>query len=79
MSTVLVHGESPAGLKEKEKARAMTTPPPVKRARSGPLADKAFGLLAKGAALLTLCLLLAILTSLTISAWPAITSTAWAF
>jgi phosphate transport system permease protein len=63
----------------------MTTPPPVKRARSGPFADRVFGLLAKGAALLTLALLLAILTSLTISAWPAIskyglgflTSTAW--
>jgi phosphate transport system permease protein len=85
MSTTYVHGDSPATLNEKEKARAMTTPPPVKRARSGPLADKVFGLLAKGAAVLTLCLLLAILTSLTISAWPAInkyglgflTSTAW--
>jgi phosphate transport system permease protein len=63
----------------------MTTPPPVKQARSGPLADKVFGLLARGAAILTLGLLLAILTSLTISAWPAIskygfsflTSTSW--
>ena len=85
MSTTLAHGDSPATDNEKEKARAMTTPPPAKRARSGPLADKIFGLLAKGAAVLTLCLLLAILTSLTISAWPAInkyglgflTSTAW--
>jgi phosphate transport system permease protein len=50
----------------------MTTPPPVKRARSGPLADTIFGYFAKGAAVLTLALLLAILTSLTISAWPAI-------
>nr|WP_315478989.1 phosphate ABC transporter permease subunit PstC [uncultured Rhodoferax sp.] len=63
----------------------MTQPPPVKRARSGPLADRIFGWLAKGSALLTLALLLAILTSLTISAWPAIskyglsflTSTVW--
>ncbi|OYQ41005.1 phosphate ABC transporter permease subunit PstC [Rhodoferax sp. TH121] len=63
----------------------MTQPPPVKRARSGPLADRLFGWLAKGSALLTLALLLAILTSLTISAWPAIskyglsflTSTVW--
>ncbi len=63
----------------------MTTPPPVKRARSGPLADRIFGFVAKGAAIFTLGLLLAILTSLTISAWPAIakyglgflTSTAW--
>ena len=63
----------------------MTKPPPIKRARSGPLADRIFGWLAKGAALLTLALLLAILTTLTISAWPAIskyglsflTSTVW--
>ena len=72
MSSILAHGDSPAVENEKEKARAMTTPPPEKRARSGPLADKVFGYLAKGAAILTLCLLLAILTSLTISAWPAI-------
>jgi phosphate transport system permease protein len=63
----------------------MSTPPPTKKARSGPLADRIFGLAAKGAAVFTLGLLLAILTSLTISAWPAIakyglgflTSTAW--
>jgi len=53
-------------------ARDMTNPPPVKRARSGPLADQIFGWLAKGAALLTLGMLIAILLSLTISAWPAI-------
>jgi len=50
----------------------MTNHPPVKTARSGPLADRIFGWLAKGAALLTLGMLLAILISLTISAWPAI-------
>lgn len=85
MSSTLVHGESPAGLTEKEKAHAMTTPKGPKRARSGPMADKVFGFLAKGAAVFTLGLLLAILTSLTISAWPAIskyglgflTSKAW--
>jgi phosphate transport system permease protein len=85
MSSILAHGDSPASGIEKQKVRSMTTPPPVKRARSGPFADKVFGLLAKGAAVLTLGLLLAILTSLTISAWPAIskyglgflTSTAW--
>ena len=57
----------------------------MKTARSGPLADRLFGWLAKGAALLTLGMLLAILISLTISAWPAIdkyglgflTSTTW--
>jgi phosphate transport system permease protein len=49
------------------------------------LADRIFGLVAKAAAVFTLGLLLAILVSLTISAWPAIakyglgflTSTAW--
>ncbi len=39
---------------------------------SGGLADKLFGLLARCAALLTLALLLGILTSLVIGAWPAI-------
>jgi len=43
-----------------------------KRARSGPLVDQIFGMLAKSAALLTLALLAAILLSLTVSAWPAI-------
>jgi len=63
----------------------MTSPPPIKKARSGPMADRVFGWLAKGAALLTLAMLIAILISLTISAWPAIdrfglgflTSTNW--
>ena len=63
----------------------MTNPPPVKRARSGPMADRIFGLLAKGAAVFTLVMLIAILASLTMSAWPAIdkyglgfmTSTTW--
>ena len=63
----------------------MTSPPPVKRARSGPLADRLFGWAAKGAALLTLALLIGILMSLIQGAWPAIskyglsflTSTTW--
>jgi phosphate transport system permease protein len=63
----------------------MSKPPPVKMARSGPMADRIFGWVAKGAALFTLVILLAILASLTISAWPAIskyglgflTSTTW--
>ncbi|MEI6735025.1 MAG: phosphate ABC transporter permease subunit PstC [Comamonadaceae bacterium] len=50
----------------------MSNPPPVKSARSGPVADRIFGWLAKAAALFTLGMLLAILVSLTISAWPAI-------
>jgi phosphate transport system permease protein len=49
-----------------------TSPPPRKAARSGPMADRIFGWLAKGAAYVTLGMLLAILVSLTISAWPAI-------
>jgi phosphate transport system permease protein len=52
--------------------RVMSNPPPVKSARSGPVADRIFGWLAKAAALFTLGMLLAILVSLTISAWPAI-------
>jgi phosphate transport system permease protein len=50
----------------------MSNPPPAKKARSGPMADRIFGWLAKAAALFTLGMLLAILVSLTISAWPAI-------
>nr|WP_145549549.1 phosphate ABC transporter permease PstC [Variovorax boronicumulans] len=62
----------------------MTTPPP-KKARSGAMADKLFGMAAKGAAWLTLLLLVGILLSLIQGAWPAIskyglsflTSTTW--
>ena len=57
----------------------------MKTARSGPMADRVFGWLAKGAAIFTLLMLAAILASLTVSAWPAIdkyglsflTSTTW--
>ena len=70
---------------DETKRRVMTQPPPLKTARSGPMADRIFGWLAKGAALFTLALLIASLVSLTISAWPAIskyglgflTSTTW--
>ena len=63
----------------------MTKPPTKKPLLSGTVADKLFGWLAKGAALLTLGLLIAIVTSLVIGAWPAIakyglgflTSTTW--
>lgn len=48
------------------------SPPPNPR-RQGPLPDRVFGWLAKGAALLTLSLLIAILASLVYGAWPAIT------
>lgn len=71
MSATLSAREIPINA-SKTTARTMTNPPPVKSARSGPLADRIFGMLAKGAAWLTLGLLIAILLSLTISAWPAI-------
>jgi phosphate transport system permease protein len=85
MASTLVHGESPSLHSLNQPARAMNQPPPVKRARSGPMADRIFGWVAKASALLTLALLFAILLSLTVSAWPAIskyglgflTSTTW--
>jgi len=85
MSSTLAHHNSLSGGFMPPVARAMTQPSPKKQARSGPWADRVFGWVAKGAALLTLGLLLAILTSLTVSAWPAIdkyglgflTSTTW--
>jgi phosphate transport system permease protein len=52
--------------------RVMSNPPPLKTARSGPMADRIFGWLAKAAALFTLGMLIAILVSLTVGAWPAI-------
>ena len=84
MSSTLAHGDSP-GAFANHTPRAMTQPPSNQKARSGPMADRIFGWAAKGAALLTLALLFAILMSLTISAWPAIakyglgflTSTTW--
>ena len=85
MSSTLPARDMPFNESAMSTGRVMTQPPPVKKARSGPVADRIFGLLAKGAALLTLGILLAILASLTISAWPAIskyglgflTSTQW--
>ncbi len=85
MTSTLAHGEFPLSTGLMKSSYAMTKPPPIKKARSGTLADRIFGWLAKGAAALTLLLLLAILTTLTISAWPAIdkyglsflTSTVW--
>ncbi|SFN19120.1 phosphate ABC transporter membrane protein 1, PhoT family [Variovorax sp. OV329] len=56
-----------------ERSRASgANPPPAKAARSGPMADRLFGLAAKSAALLTLALLIGILISLVMGAWPAI-------
>ncbi len=69
MSSTLTQDDLPLAT---HPVQAMIQPPPHKRAHSGPLLDRLFGWAAKGAAILTLLLLLAILTSLTISAWPAI-------
>ncbi len=50
----------------------MTNPPPARSPRSGATADLLFGWAAKGAAFATLALLIGILGSLTVGAWPAI-------
>ena len=85
MSSTLPASQLPLNQGVKSSGSAMTQPPPQKTARSGPMADRIFGWLAKGAALVTLVILIAILASLTVSAWPAIdkfglgflTSTTW--
>lgn len=85
MSTTLARGEFPSQPVVTPTERAMSLSPSSKKARSGPLVDRIFGWAAKGAALGTLALLLAILVTLTMSAWPAIekygfsflTSTVW--
>jgi phosphate transport system permease protein len=56
-----------------ERSERKGGPPPRRPARTGPLLDRAFGWTAKGAAFLTLGLLIAILASLVVGAWPAIT------
>ena len=85
MSSTLVHGNFPSESVATQPERAMSHPPPKKKARSGPMADRIFAWAARGAAMGTLALLLAILITLTMSAWPAIykygfsflTSTVW--
>ena len=72
MSTTLSVTDLPLSGFETGPERIMTNPPPNMAGRSGPFIDRAFGWLAKGAALLTLGMLIAILVSLTFSAWPAI-------
>ena len=83
MSTTLPVNHAPAS--SAGPGNTMTKPPTKKPLLSGTVADKLFGWLAKGAALLTLALLIGILGSLVIGAWPAIakyglgflTSTTW--
>ena len=85
MSSTLATDDFSSKPSATQSVRTMIQPPPVKKARSGPMADRIFGWMAKGAALFALGMLLAILASLTISAWPAIdkyglgflTSTTW--
>ncbi len=72
MSSTLATDDFSSQPSATQSVRSMILPPPKKRARSGPMADRIFGWMAKGAAFLTLGMLVAILTSLTISAWPAI-------
>ena len=55
-----------------ERREEMSSPPPAGRVRTAAIADRLFGWTAKGAALVTLGLLLGILVSLFIGAWPAI-------
>lgn len=63
----------PAAAIDPAAARAATSsPPPARRPRTGGGTDLLFGLAAKGAALLTLALLIGILLSLLAGAWPAI-------
>jgi phosphate transport system permease protein len=64
--------ELPGKSAGREQPKAMTTPPQPKQVNFGPMADKLFGWAAKGAALLTLALLIGILLSLVVGAWPAI-------
>jgi len=55
-----------------EGVRETARPPPVRKPRTGAMADRLFGIAAQGAALLTLAMLIGILLSLLAGAWPAI-------
>ena len=79
MSTTLAHEGYQPHPSATQPVSAMIQPPPTKKTRSGPLADLIFGWVAKGSALLTLGMLLAILASLTIGAWPAISTYGFGF
>ncbi len=64
--------ELPGKSAGKDRGQAMSTPPARNQVNFGPLADRLFGWAAKGAAWLTLALLVGILGSLVVGAWPAI-------
>jgi phosphate transport system permease protein len=72
VSSTLPATELPLKPSVKTSGHAMTTPPRPKAARSGPLFDRIFAWLAKGSAIFTLVMLVAILGSLLVSAWPAL-------
>ncbi len=84
MSSTLPVGKATLPAKTNSRMRSASNPPPASQS-TGQLADVVFGFLAKAAAVLTMGLLLAILASLVVGAWPAIskyglgflTSTVW--
>ena len=79
MSTVLTPGDARELAVDISRSSATLSPPPGKRPRTGAKTDWLFGLAAKGAAILTLALLIGILLSLFIGAWPAITQFGFGF
>jgi len=72
MTAILPAGADDLGksFEQKRRASPMTNPPP--RRVQAPWADAVFALLARAAALLTLSLLVGIILSLVVGAWPAI-------
>ena len=72
MSSTLPADEATFPVAQQAPARRMSLPPAGRARRSFPMADRLFGWAAKGAALVTLGLLLGILLSLLVGAWPAI-------
>lgn len=72
MSSTLAHEASAEFASPPLTMHTMTDQSLLPTARMQPWADRVFAALAKGAALLTLGMLVAIITSLAISAWPAI-------
>jgi phosphate transport system permease protein len=63
--------EMPDAIRMTDKSKAISKPPPKSSFNLGRLPDKLFGIAAKGAAILTLVMLLGILLSLVIGALPA--------
>ena len=70
MSTILPVPQTPPS--QAERGAQRTTPPRPRPLISGMLADRIFGWLARGAAVLTLLLLIGILVSLVLGVWPSI-------